>query len=208
MKKRLVKSALLAIALGSLMFNQAQATVLLYKISMDNGFEIFLSTDNSTQGSSFGSGNDWTTTYTGSSFNLLPGQNYYLHVFGYDQGGIAGFLGQFTLSGTDHVFANNTDTLLTNTTDWQASSSGWSSYSTPTSSGLNGGGAWGPRPGISSSATWIWSGDANDNDISYFSTVVTATAAPEPSTILLLGIGGLGMMGMANAKRRKAADME
>ena len=38
MKKRLFKSALFALALGAMMFNHAQATVLSYNISTDNGF--------------------------------------------------------------------------------------------------------------------------------------------------------------------------
>jgi hypothetical protein len=202
MKKRLFKSALFILALGAVMFNQAQATVLSYDISMDNGFEVYLSTDNSTAGTLIGSGNDWPTTYNGSSSTLTPGQTYYLHVYGYDQGGIAGFLGQFTLSGTDHVFANGTNNQLTNTSDWQASSTVWNTYSTPTSWGTNGVYPWGTRPNIDSTATWIWSDDADAIDNAYFTT--TIQAVPEPSSAMLMGLGGLGIMAMTYANRRKA----
>lgn len=206
MKKDFFKVIL--VALGVMLFNQAQATVLSYNISMDNGFEVYLSTDNSTAGTLIGSGNWWPTSYNGSSLALTPGQTYYLHVYGYDQGGMAGFLGQFTLSGTDHSFANGANNLLTNTSDWQASSTGWNTYSTPTSLGLNstaepwltaGGG---PRPDIDGTATWIWSGDADANDYAYFTT--TIQAVPEPSSAMLLGLGGLGIMAMTYANRRKA----
>ena len=207
MKKRLFKSALFALALGAMMFNHAQATVLSYNISTDNGFEVYLSTDNSIAGTPIGSGNWWPTTYNGSSLTLTPGKTYYLHVYGYDEAGIAAFLGQFSLSGTDHAFANGTNNLLTNTSDWQASSTGWNTYSTPTSLGLNsttepwltvGGG---PRPNIDGTATWIWSGDADANNNAYFTT--TIQAVPEPSSTMLMGLGGLSIMAMTYAKRRK-----
>lgn len=200
MKKDFFKVIL--VALGVMLFNQAEATVLSYNISMDNGFEVYLSTDNSTTGIPIGSGNYWPTTYNGSSSTLTPGQTYYLHVYGYDQGGIAGFLGQFTLSGTDHVFANGTNNLLTNTSDWQASSTGWNTYSAPTSWGTNGVYPWGTLPNIEGTATWIWAGDADANDNAYFTT--TIQAVPEPSSSMLIGLGGLGIMAMTYANRRKA----
>ncbi|NTW55021.1 MAG: PEP-CTERM sorting domain-containing protein [Chlorobaculum sp.] len=200
MKKDFFKVIL--VALGVMLFNQAQATVLSYNISMDNGFEVYLSTDNSTAGTLIGSGNWWPTSYNGSSLALTPGQTYYLHVYGYDQGGMAGFLGQFTLSGTDHAFANGANNLLTNTSDWQASSTGWNTYSTPTSWGTNGVMPWGLLNDIDGTATWIWSGDTNAIDNAYFTT--TIQAVPEPSSTMLMGLGGLGIMAMTYANRRKA----
>lgn len=204
MVKRIFSRGLLVIALSALMFSQAQATVLSYSISMDDQFDIYLSTDNSVQGTLVGSGSPWMTTFTGSSFSLTPGQNYYLHVFGVNSGGgPAGFLGDFSLNGTDFVFANNTGNLLTNTSDWQVGDTGWNSYAVPVSEGTNGVGPWGTRPSINGSATWIWSG--TNSNASYFTTQITAV--PEPSTCLLMGIGGLGMIGMSYSKRRKTTGL-
>lgn len=181
----------------------SEATTLTANISMDNGYQIFLATEEAVVGDLFGAHNNWYTTYTDTA-TLLAGTNYFLHVYGYDQGGIAGFLGQFSLSGTDHRFANDLTTLLTNTVDWSGNNTGWGDVmGSLTALGTNGVSPWGTRPGIDAAATWIWAGDANANNAAYFSTVIYATAAapvPEPGTFLLVG-GGL--LGLAFCRRRK-----
>ncbi|HEU4372344.1 MAG TPA: PEP-CTERM sorting domain-containing protein [Telluria sp.] len=181
----------------------ASATVLTSSLSVDNGFFAYISTSDADFGTVFSQGNDWATTYTDST-TLNAGTDYYLHVFGYDQGGVAGMLGQFSLSGTDHVFANGTTSLLTNTTDWSGSMDSFgTSYTALTVLGNNGVGPWGTRPDIGSGATWIWVGDANNNDLAFFSTKISATAAgadvPEPASAALLGLGLLAVA----ATRRK-----
>jgi len=183
------------------------ATALTSTISMDNGYEAYLSTDDTLQGTQFASYNNWNTAHTATT-TLLAGTDYYLHVYGYDEGGIAGFLGEFSLSGSDHTFSNDSTSLLTNTTYWSGNNTGWTdSMTTLTDLGQNGVDPWFDNyaPAIDSSARWIWAGDAEDNNIAYFTTTISAAATPvpEPSTFLLLG-SGLAGLGLYARKRKKA----
>jgi hypothetical protein len=200
---RCVASAIGIVAAAMMLSSAASATVLTSSLSVDNGFQVYISTSDAATGTQFGAGNDWTTTYT-SSTSLNAGTDYYLHIFGYDQGGLAGLLGQFSLTGTDHAFANSTTSLLTNMSDWQGNTTGFGApYTALSNLGGNGVGPWGSRPGISNAATWIWVGDANNNDAAYFSTKISATAAandvPEPASAALLG---LGLLAVAAARRK------
>ncbi len=165
---------------------------------MDNGYQVYLSTDDNVTGVLFGSGEDWYTTFQNST-NLNSGTNYYLHVYGYDMGGIAGFLGNFSLSGSDHVFSNQTTFLETNTTNWKGNTTGFGQpyLSSLTDLGQNGDYPWYDIADVSYSARWIWAGDAYDNDVAYFSTKISAVSqVPEPESIALIGLGFLGMAAM------------
>lgn len=178
------------------------ATSLSASTSVDNGYEIYLSTTDASQGTQFGSGNWWYTTFTDTT-TLTAGTDYYLHIHAYDQGGIAGFLGDFSLSGSDHLFSNGFTALSTNTTDWSGNNSGWGNpYAPLTALGLNGVSPWGTRAGISAGAQWIWAGNAWDNNQAWFSTKISAvrTAVPESSSLILMALGLLGLMSV----RRKA----
>ncbi len=145
-------------------------------LNVDNQFEAYISTDDSVQGTLIGTGNNWPTTVDISSA-LTPGQNYYLHILARDVGGVAGFLGEFELTGTNHTFSNGLTTLTTNTTDWRVSTSGWSNYQTVSGYGTNGVAPWGNRPAVNPNAVWIWSSNNDSDNLNYFSTTIAAPIA-------------------------------
>ncbi|WP_075186183.1 PEP-CTERM sorting domain-containing protein [Teredinibacter haidensis] len=175
----------------------ANATLISGELNVDNQHWVYISTDDSTQGDSISSGDNWGITDT-FSHTLDAGTDYFLHIYAEDVGGIAGFLGNLFLDSSDHIFTNGTDTLLTNGTDWNVSTTGWSGYTTASTYGSNGVGPWGTQAAIDSSAQWIWSDDAHNHNETYFSVAinsVSSASVPEPSTLILLfiGIAGLGL---------------
>jgi MSHA biogenesis protein MshQ len=186
-----VAAALMMVAASS------SAAVLTGKLSVDNGYSIYVSTADNVQGTLFGSGNNWTTTFTNAT-TLAAGTSYYLHVYAYDQGGIAGFLGDFSLTGGGHKFANGLTSMTTNTTNWMGNNTGFgSAYGAVGNLGNDGVSPWGNRPSIVDSATWIWAGNANSNDRAYFTTRIDAV--PEPTTVAMFG---LGLLALGAARRR------
>lgn len=173
---------------------QVSATMLSGALNVDNGYVAYLSTDNQSQGVQVSAANNWYSTYNFSGVNLAAGQDYFLHIYAYDQGGIAGFLGEFNLTGTDHLFSNGQSSLLSNTIDWDVSTSGWSNYQDASYLGGNGASPWGTRTGVSSSAEWIWSADAHNDNYTYFTTAISAAAVSEPSSLFLMGLGVVGLV--------------
>ena len=188
------------LAVSVLASASASATMLSGGLNVDNGYVAYLSTDDNTQGTLISSGNNWTSTYDFSNVNLDAGQDYFLHVYAYDQGWIAGFLGEFDLTGNDHTFANGQSNLTTNIIDWSVSTSGWNNYAAASSLGNNGSWPWGNRSDVSSSAEWIWSDDAYNDNQTYFTTAISASAVSEPGSLSLLGLG-IAALGFARRKQ-------
>lgn len=114
----MIKKLALSLLLAAGSIGAASATTLGITTNVDNVFSIYVSTNDATLGTLVGSGNVWQNTYT---FNtaLTAGTTNFIHVVATNQGGPGGFLGAFTLSDSDFVFANGTQNLLTNTTDWR-----------------------------------------------------------------------------------------
>lgn len=198
LRSLLVKSALVLSASVALCAS-ASATVLTTRISVDNGFTAYLSDTNTTVGTNFSSGNDWGVVTTATT-TLGSLSQYYLHIAATDAGGVAGLLAQFTLDSGYH-FADGTTSLLSGSNLITANTTGFSNaYTATTSYGINGVSPWGTLSGISSSAQWVWSGNNNVNDYSFFTIAILKDVpanVPEPGSLGLLGLGLLALTRVA-----------
>jgi hypothetical protein len=207
---------LLVLTLLVVSWVSASATTISGNMTVDNAFYLYISTSDSTLGTLITSGNNWQATYNFSGLTLTPGTTYYLHIEGIDNIGPNGFIGEFTLSDSSFQFNNGTQSLLTSTLDWTGVYNNSNSdptmvqpwlqpLGTVSSYGLNGVSPWGTRPGISTSADWIWPSDSITCQYCTvdFSTIITYTGAspvPEPSSLMLLASGGLGLLGTIRRK--------
>ncbi|MES2071754.1 MAG: PEP-CTERM sorting domain-containing protein [Pseudomonadota bacterium] len=200
MLKKLTLSLLLAAAsIGS-----ASATTLGITTNVDNIFNIYVSTSDSALGTLVGSGNNWTHTYNFSSA-LTAGTTNYIHVVATNQGGPGGFLGAFTLNDAAFEFANGTQNLLTNTTDWLQNTTGFgNAYSAAVGEGNLGTSPWSSVPGYgSSSPRWLWnyvSNNSSDFNTVYFTS--TINSVPEPTSMALLGLGLFGLAAMRKRQQK------
>jgi hypothetical protein len=186
-----MKYALAAFAVGTAAASTLADVTLSGVATVDNVFQAFVSTSPTDPGPTpWLTGNNWPTPSSGS-IDITAAGTYYLHVFAQDLGRPEMFLGRFTLSSTDGVFSNGTQTLLTNTTDWVVSNVGFGvSTTAPLALGPNGTGPWGlfvDMPG----ADFIWAPEYA-NGIAYFSTQFTVVPAPGAAAIVA---GGLLMLG-------------
>lgn len=203
MKYKIMKSVLLGSGLSIVsLLSIVNASVLTGNLTVDNEYNVYLSTNDNTQGVLVSSDSSW---YESEVFTatLAAGTDYFLHVEGIDFSGFEGFLGNFSLDSPDHLFSNSTAQLLTNTIDWSVSTTGWANYSNTSSYGDNTAYPWyaNTRPAIdvTSAAEWIWSEDENAKHV-YFSTAITAV--PAPSTMIILG---LALIGLASRRFLKQA---
>ena len=174
-------------------------------LNVDNSFDVYVSTSDAVLGTFVGNGTNWPTTY---NFNtvLTPSVTNYLHIVAVNSGGPGGFLGQFSLSDNLFQFANATQNLLTNTTDWNFSTTGFGGpYVSSVDEGANGVGPWNAVAGVNANARWIWDPANCGNCTVYFHTAITRTAVtgatPEPGTSILLA-GGLALLWRRLARRK------
>jgi len=181
-----------------------QAQTLSGNLTVDDAFFAYISTNDSVAGTLVDSSGSsyWYTTQSFSA-SLTPGTTYYLHIYGKDIfGDVSGFVGSFSLAGTGFTFANGAQTLLTNSTNWNVSTTGFGTgYFTPVNYGA-GALPWGVRQGIDPNADWIWTGPKGTLGQAYFSTVIEAAAVPEPSTLALV-LPALGLMGLIARRRQQ-----
>jgi hypothetical protein len=210
-KSLLSAAVLLASALGA---SQSQAAIVSGNLTADNAFSIYLSSDDSVLGTLLVSGHSWPSTYSFSD-SLAPGTNY-LHIVALNDGGPAvqgnnpdAVIGSFSLTG-NYRFANGTQSLLTNATDWRANDSATATpwvaptgtpivYSTNAGPNIWTNNHGGPISGIPLTAQWIWS-QPDVTGIAFLST--TISAVPEASTwaMMIIGFFGVGLL----AYRRKS----
>ncbi|MBL8049101.1 MAG: PEP-CTERM sorting domain-containing protein [Chthonomonas sp.] len=168
----------------------ASATSLTLKMVADDFFEAYISTSDAVQGTQFAAQvNTWQAGTVTGTVALTPGMTNYLHIRARDVFGAPSMIvGEASLSDAGFAFGNLTQNLLTNTTDWQVSLSGFGSgYVTPTLIGFNGGGPWGTQSGISLNAARIWSNQTAGEH--YFTTAIRVV--PEPASLLAFALGGL-----------------
>jgi hypothetical protein len=202
MVKRFVVSLGITLATSFVGLSQVNAATLSGNLTVDDAFTAYISTSDSVLGSLLtSSGSSQWGTAQSFSTTLAPGTNYFLHIAATDlYGPPSAFLGSFGLTGTEFKFANGTQSLVSNATDWGVNASGFgSSYITPYSYGKNGMGPWGTMGTIDSNAEWIWTGPSGTVGKAYFSTTVTAVPELETYAMMLAGLGLMGFM----VRRRK-----
>ncbi|MEO0486851.1 MAG: VPLPA-CTERM sorting domain-containing protein [Pseudomonadota bacterium] len=195
----------LALAAGLFMSTQASATTLTTFLNVDNDFEVYLSTSDTVQGTSFGTDSDgnWGTGQTNTT-TLADGTDYFLHIRAIDFDTLAMLIGTFTLSDTDFSFANGGQTLASGDAALLGSTTGWGSYSPTTDLGANGSGPWGFRSGHDGAARYVWAGSNTAGGERYFTAAISYDAAPVPLPAggVLLG-GALATLAFARRKRAK-----
>lgn len=185
----MLRTAILtALATAGLAATANAQIILAGSATADNLFRASISTSATTAGDFWFGGNSWPSTFTSSTEITAPG-TYYLHVFAQDQGRPEMFIGRFTLTGQS-AFANGTQELLTNATDWVVSNTGFGeNTAAPIVLGPNGSGPWGTfteMPG----ANFIWAPEYA-NGLAFFTASFTVIPTPATAAAGLLGLVAL-----------------
>lgn len=195
----------LGLAAGTIAVATGAATAdLVSHLAVDNYFDLYISTDDSVQGTYIGFRN-WQVT-TALTAGLTPGVTNYIHArVGGDGSTIEAFLGQFNVD-SSFVFDNGQQQLTTDLTHWRESSTGWGNYNlTPymalydgSSTGTNGSSPWGVRPDIAFDATWL---GFDLGSTRYFSTTLTAVPLPPAAFAGISTLAGVAAMGVVRRRR-------
>lgn len=167
----------------------SHATVVSGTMSADNSFTFYINTiDGEAGATTVGSGNNILQAYTLTSGALTPGVVNYLLISAYNFDGPAGFKGSFTLSDNAFTFADGTPSLLTNTSNWTVSKTGFGQGPVPASLGTD------FYVAGANVASPIWSNDQSAGQTAFLSAQIIPT--PEPSTYLLLclSLSAVGFM--------------
>src|SRR5436190_8268504 len=117
----------LAAAAGALVLSASVTAQVTLNASMtvNNLFTASISTSPVSAGVTFLSGANWQQTFSGNFVFPGPG-TYYLQIAAIDQGPPAMFIGQFSLAGgAGSTFSNGAASLLTNTSNWVVSNTGF-----------------------------------------------------------------------------------
>ncbi|MBX3111369.1 MAG: PEP-CTERM sorting domain-containing protein [Fimbriimonadaceae bacterium] len=184
----------------------SSATTLTLRANADDFLTAYLSTDDSVAGTAFLTKEDstWQTGPVQQSVTLVDGVTNYLHIRARDSFGAPSMLvGEASIDNNDFWFGNLTQNLLTNTTDWTASLTGFGVNDlSPVDVGANGSGPWGATggAGIDAAARLIWTtplGQQPGGDTGYYTAVIHTDAVPEP--VSLLGLAAAGFL----ARRRR-----
>lgn len=220
-----------ALSLGIMDTNQAQAASITATLTADNHYGLYYGQGNGSGltfvgRNEFGSSGspgvfNWSLPET---YNLNVGTGDYLYVLAWDDGGPQSWLGEF------QGVPNNP--LLSNTTDWEyfvssgnnpgtlgnvpslttvATEIASATWAMPLASAPQGTSPWGTIPGISSSAQFVWHDTFNSNSSSDNNYVIFRTKAPvvpgEPKSVpeptSTLGLLALGTLGAASTLLRK-----
>ncbi len=189
MSRSCLLPALASLTLAATLTAAANAQITLAgSATADNLFAASVSTSATAPGTVWLSGNNWPSTFSASTEIPVAG-TYYLHVFAQDQGRPEMFIGRFTLTGQS-AFANGTQELLTNATDWVVSNTGFGDNTTaPTVLGPNGSGPWGNFTAMGN-ASFIWA-PQYANGLAYFTASFTVIPAPTTAAAGLLGLVAL-----------------
>ncbi len=167
-------------------------------MTVDNTFSAYLSNDPNVQGTEFLSGGSWPTTYQTVVSLDEPG-TYYLQVRAFDSGSPEMFIGKFSLAGSNALFANGTQELLTlaDSGDWTASATGFGGPEIDVIDvGTNGTAPWGTFA-LMGDARFIWAGASPTQfDTVYFTASFTVLPAPG-------SVAAMGLVGLAAARRRR-----
>jgi hypothetical protein len=108
MQRRMISMMFIALVLAFAMASTGQATTLAVNATADNEFHMYLNTNPGVAGTEILNGNNWGYTYTAIAAPLIAAPTQYLQVYGFNSGGPASFIGDFTLSDTGFKFANGT----------------------------------------------------------------------------------------------------